>query len=71
MNPISEVLARSAWEFKNMGVDYVAYIKPDHNDDGLNFGVYTADGECLGVKNTFDSAAKLAENNDLQPLRVH
>lgn len=71
INPIHEILELAAWEFQNMGLDYIAYIKPDMIDDLPAYGIYAADGEKLAVKKTFKAAAMFAHENALRPIMVH
>ena len=61
----------SAQDFAQFGAEHVAYIKPVEIDGGNFYGVFSANGQQLGLMNTLDVARAAVIQNDMEPLRVH
>lgn len=58
-------------ELANLGVNYVAYVKPMTVDGVAAFGIFGADGEQLGLTPGRDTAFAAIRQHDLEPLSVH
>ena len=61
----------TAQDFKNYGIQEIAYIKPVSIKDQKGFAIHAADGTTLTVLDDYDSALTLARHNDLEPVTVH
>jgi hypothetical protein len=60
----------SEQDFRNFGVNQIAYIKPLHVMNRKVFGLYGADGGALAVIDSFDGALVTARQNDLEPVTL-
>ncbi len=58
-------------ELANLGVNYVAYVKPMTVDGVEAYGIFGADGEQIGVTPGRDTAFAAIRQHDLEPLSVH
>ena len=54
-----------------MGMDTMAYIKPELSDGMTVYAVYAADGTQLATFDTEDSAYYTARRNNLEPALLH
>lgn len=54
-----------------MGMDTMAYIKPELCDGMTVYAVYAADGTQLATFDTEDSAYYTARRNNLEPALLH
>ena len=54
-----------------MGMDTMAYIKPELADGMTVYAVYAADGTQLAQFDTEDSAYYTARRNNLEPALLH
>ena len=71
MNPIAEVLELSARQFREAGLDHIAYIKPEGVSLSRTYGIYAANGQKLDEQKSVEAAMILARHNDLSPMMVH
>lgn len=58
-------------EFKALGMDQVAYIKPYRVNDQVAWVVHAADGTAIAVQNDATSAANSAQAQDLGVATLH
>lgn len=61
----------SSQDFRNFGIDFIAYVRPVEVENQAAFGLYGADGRLLSLQETGDRAILLAKNNGLEPVVVH
>ena len=64
----------STQEFKDVGIDHLAYIREVQAEEGQthnDFIVYGADGSQLSIMDSYDTALVAAQLNDLFPVTVH
>lgn len=63
----------SAQDFRDVGIDQVAYIKPvdGHNKTIGCFSIHAADGSQLSVMDSYDTAIAAVRMNDLYPVTLH
>ena len=54
-----------------MGMESMAYIKPELNDGMTVYAVYAADGTQLATFDSEDSAYYTARRNNLEPALIH
>ena len=71
MTAIEKLRAISPNDLAQLGLQWVAYIKPVEVDGGMAFGIFSADGKQLAIVPTKDSAIAAARENDLEPVNVH
>ena len=58
-------------DFRNFGVEHIAYIRPVNIQDKDFFVVYSADGKKLHTTDSMDEAIQMARLNDLEPVTIH
>lgn len=63
--------AMSAQEFKQLGMDQVAYIKPYRVKDKVAWVVHAADGTAIAVQGNADAALSSAADHDLTLATLH
>lgn len=61
----------SAQDFRNFGVQQIAYIRPVLVQDKTAYAIHAADGTPLSVMDTHDTAVIAVRHNDLEPFTVH
>jgi len=71
MNTIEKLRAISTSDLAQLGMQWVAYIKPVEVDGATAFGIFAADGKQLAIVPTRESAIVTARQNDLEPVTVH
>lgn len=71
-NGKSHILLLTPEEFRYLGLDRIAYIKPITSPtDEATFSIHAATGEMLARASTFQAAWHAIEQHDLRPLMVH
>jgi hypothetical protein len=58
-------------DFRNFGIQHIAYIRPVMDQSRIVYSIYAADGSRLSIMNTLQEAAVAARMNDLEPVTVH
>lgn len=61
----------STQDFRNFGVQEVAYIRPVLVENRKAYAIHAADGTPLSVMDTHDTAVIAVRHNDLEPATVH
>ncbi len=61
----------STQDLKDLGVNYVAYIKPVKDSDKELFAVYSADGGQISVTTSYEDAVLSLLSNMLEPVTIH
>ena len=71
-NPVTALLKNmSAQDFRNLGINQVAYICPVEDQGKIAYAVCTADGRRLSVMKSFEEAVMVSLSNKLEPVTVH
>ncbi|MFM9842461.1 MAG: DUF1150 family protein [Dongiaceae bacterium] len=71
MNTIEKLRTITPNDLAQLGMQWVAYIKPVVIDGTAAFGIFAADGKQLAIVPTRDTAIVTARQNDLEPVSVH
>jgi hypothetical protein len=71
MNVVEKLRAISPTDLAQLGMQWVAYIKPVEVDSATAYGIFAADGRQLAIVPNKESAIATARQNDLEPLSVH
>lgn len=71
MNVTEKLRSITPTDLAQLGMQWVAYIKPLEADGAPAYGIFAADGKQLAVVPTRESAIAAARQNDLEPLSVH
>lgn len=59
-------------DFANLGIDNLAYVKPESVDgEAQIFIIYAADGQMLAEAESREIADAMAIQNELRPASVH
>lgn len=58
-------------EFARLGANDVAYVRPVHIDNKVQFMLMAGDGRELGVAPNYQTAIMAALENDFEPVSVH
>ncbi|PCI54884.1 MAG: hypothetical protein COB36_08475 [Alphaproteobacteria bacterium] len=61
----------SVEDFKDFGMQQIAYIRAIDNDNSTIYSIRSADGEEISVMDTLDQAIIATRQNDLEPVTVH
>ena len=61
----------SMQDFKDFGMQQIAYIRAVDNDNNTIYSIRSADGEEISVMDTLDQAIIATRQNDLEPVTVH
>ncbi len=61
----------STHDFKNFGLNQIAYIRSFENDGALSYAIHDADGEEVAVLTSRDEAIIVSRQKDLEPVIVH
>lgn len=71
-SPVTTLLKNmSAQDFRNLGINQVAYICPVEQQGQTAYAVCTADGQRLSVMKSFEDAVLLSLSRKLEPVTVH
>jgi hypothetical protein len=71
MNSIAFFKGLSSQDFRNFGVQQLAYIRPVLIQNRTAYAIHAADGTPLSVMDTHDTAIIAVRHNDLEPVTVH
>ena len=71
MNTIEKLRSISPTDLAQLGMQWVAYVKPVEIDGTTAFGIFAADGKQLAIVPTRDMAIATARENDLEPVSIH
>ncbi|HVR65324.1 MAG TPA: DUF1150 family protein [Verrucomicrobiae bacterium] len=71
MNTIEKLRSITPTDLAQLGMQWVAYIKPVEIDGTAAFGIFAADGKQLAIVPTYETAIVTARQNDLEPVTVH
>lgn len=58
-------------DFKEFGVQQIAYIRAIDNGSDTDYSVHSADGEQIGIFESRDAAIVGALQRDLEPVTTH
>ncbi len=61
----------SIQDFKNFGLQQIAYIKTVNNGDEVIYHVYSANGEIISALSSLDEAIIKTRQGNLEPVTVH
>ena len=61
----------SSQDFRNFGLQQMAYIRPILVQNRTAYAIHAADGTPLSVMDTQDTAIIAVRHNDLEPVTVH
>ena len=61
----------SVKDFKDFGMQQIAYIRTVDNDNSTLYSIRSADGEEISVMDTLDQAIIATRQNDLEPVTLH
>ncbi|HEY7689601.1 MAG TPA: DUF1150 family protein [Dongiaceae bacterium] len=71
MTAIDKLRSMTPTDLAQLGMQWVAYIRPMEVDGAQAYGIFAADGKQLAIVPTRESAIAVARQNDLEPLSVH
>jgi hypothetical protein len=71
MNSIEKPRGISPADLAQLGLQWVAYIKPVEIDGATGFAIFAADGRRLAIVPSRDAAIATARANDLEPVSLH
>lgn len=60
--------ALSVQDFKNFGLQQIAYIRSVSDNTSISYKVHSADGKEILSADTLDIAIVIAKQNDLEPV---
>lgn len=63
--------ALSAQDFLAVGLDHIVYIRPQKAGRSLVYNIYAADGTHLAAQRSWDVAAALARQHNMEPVMIH
>lgn len=61
----------SSREFADLGLDFIAYIKPVTIADQPQYAVHSADGSVISVIEDLETAEAAILQSDLYPVSLH
>ncbi len=61
----------SIQDFKDFGLQKIAYIRTVKNDSTVTYLIHSADGKQLYAAETLDQAIIATRQNELEPVTVH
>ncbi len=61
----------SIQDFKNFGIQQIAYIRAVQNGSEINYSVHTADGKKIHMMDSLDEAIITTRQSNLEPVTVH
>jgi hypothetical protein len=71
-NPVATLLKNmSSQDFRDLGLQHIAYIRPFEEQQGTLYAVCAADGRRLSVMKSFEEAVMISLSNKLEPVTVH
>lgn len=68
---LKSVEALSAQDFLAVGLNNLVYIRPEKAGRSTIYNIYAADGTHLATQRSWDIAAAVARQNDMDPLMIH
>lgn len=68
---IQEMEALSAQDFLAVGLNSLVYIRPEKAGRSTIYNIYAADGTHLAAQRSWDIAAAVAKQNDMEPVMIH
>ncbi len=71
MTGLESIIQLAAQDFKTLGLEQLAYVKPVTLDGKEIFAVYAADGTEIAVMANREIACAAVRQHDLEPLSVH
>ncbi len=71
MTGLESIVRLTARDFKTLGLEQLAYVKPVTVDGEAAFAVYAADGTEIAVMADREIACAAVRQHDLEPLSVH
>lgn len=63
--------ALTTQDFLNVGIDHIVYIRPNNSGMNMTYDIFAADGTPLAEQKSWETAAALARQNNLEPVMVH
>ena len=61
----------TAEQFAALGVDKVAYVRPEMVEGQKVYAIHSADGNAIGMMAGRDVAFAAVKQNDMEPVSVH
>ncbi len=71
MNDATSANPLSHHEFRLLGADRIAFIKPVTREGRTVFAVHAANGKRLALLDSYEVACMTVVQNDLEPVSVH
>jgi len=71
MTGLETIVRLAAQDFKTLGLEQLAYVKPVMTDGKATYVVYAADGTEIAVMANREIACAAVRQHDLEPLSVH
>ena len=71
MTGLESIVRLAARDFRTLGLEQLAYVKPVTVDGEAAFAVYAADGTEIAVMADREIACAAVRQHDLEPLSVH
>ena len=71
MTGLETIVRLAAQDFKTLGLEQLAYVKPVMMDGKATYVVYAADGTEIAVMANREIACAAVRQHDLEPLSVH
>jgi hypothetical protein len=71
MTELEPIVQMTAQDFKALGLEQLAYVKPVAADGRTAFSVHAADGTEIAVMADRAIACAAVRQHDLEPLSVH
>jgi len=71
MTGLESIVGLTPQDFKILGLEQLAYIKPVTVDGGTAFAIFAADGTEIAVMADREIARAAVRQHDLEPLSVH
>jgi hypothetical protein len=68
---VLDVRHLSQSQFAQLGMPYIAYLKPVLNNGVPAIAIHGADGTPMGVATDVDVAIAAVEQHEMRPVRVH
>ena len=69
-NHIDALRVLSEQDFLNLGLNYIAYIKPSHADNSC-YSLHAADGSTISEFETVEEAVFATREESMKPVRLH
>ncbi len=71
MTGLESIAGLTSQDFKTLGLEQLAYVKPVTVDGEAVFAVFAADGTEIAVMADREVACAAVRQHDLEPLSVH